>query len=194
MLSIVVICQNEGNIIRKCLESLVDYSDDIVVLDGGSVDNTVDVLKEMRVKHRNIRLFQKPFNFHFGDQKNFAISMCSNKWVMVVDADEIMEDGWHEEVIQVINSGKYDAICFPRKNSIDGVFQPKQYPDLQFRLFRAYCRYLYPVHEELVGWRNVYTAKAHIIHSKSVGRYTKQQELYNMLVGKLSNFIRSDDE
>jgi len=176
MISAAVICQNEEMYIAKCLNQLW-WVDEIVVVDGGSRDNTIPILRKMKTS-MNLKIFQNLFKDHFGDQKNLAISLTTGDWVMVFDVDEEIELDLVEELKTIaIRDNIYDAVAIPRKNYLDD--EPTNvYPDYQYRFFRSYCRYIYPVHEELVGYRNLYTATNHLLHYKTGDRYAFQQNFY----------------
>lgn len=131
--SVVIIAQNEGRIISRCLESAA-WAAEIIVVDGGSTDDTVKTALAYGAK-----VFQHKFEGYV-EQKNFAISKASNEWVLSVDADEIIEKPLSEEILSAVkNAGAFDGYYIPRKNfyytnrflRFGGL-----YPDRQLRLFR----------------------------------------------------------
>lgn len=192
MISAVVICLNEEKLIEQCISNLL-WTDEIVVIDGGSVDKTLVLLKKMK-DEGIVRLYKKPFDGHFGDQKNLGISLANGDWVFVFDADEIMEPELSDELKSIaVEKNQYDAVAIPRKNFTNGI-PVDPYPDLQFRFFRNYCRYLYAFHEELIGYRRLYTAKNHILHYKSQERYNLQQERYRRLKSSHKSKLRLPHE
>jgi glycosyltransferase involved in cell wall biosynthesis len=85
-LSAVVITYNEEDNIGRCLESLMDTVDEIVVVDSYSSDGTGEICKEKGVIFR-----QHPFEGHI-EQKNFALSCASSDYVLSLDADEALSD------------------------------------------------------------------------------------------------------
>lgn len=185
-----VICQNEDALIRKCISQL-DWVDEIVVIDGGSVDKTIDILKELKEADKRIKIFRVPFNGHFGDQKNMALMHCKGEWIFNIDADEIIEEELKEELRGYVdNKDKIELVTIPRMNFIDGVHQKNAYPDYQARFFKSFCRFIYPVHEELVGWRKEVHAKHHIIHSKSSARFNQQQNQYRGIISSRKHQLR----
>lgn len=80
--SAVVITLNEEHNIDACLSSLA-FADEIVVLDSGSSDRTVELAR----KHTD-RVFVEPFQGHVEPRRDYASSLASHEWVLVVDADE----------------------------------------------------------------------------------------------------------
>lgn len=201
LLSGVIICQNEENRILKPIEQIYDYVYEIVVLDGGSNDNTIKILKEFKENNdpnNKLRIYQNKFNGHFGDQKNIAISKVKSRWVLNLDADEFLDEKFLNKLEEYLYQDEYDVFAFPRVNTLDGE-QTDGWPDYQLRLFRSYCRFVYPVHEELVGFKNKKELPDDecIYHHKSSSRQELQNESYTKLEIIHANFIPNpliDDE
>lgn len=82
-LSVIIITKNEANKIEKCLES-VQFADEIIVLDSGSTDNTVELCKKYT---QHVFVTDWP---GFGIQKNRALDKASCDWVLSLDADEFL--------------------------------------------------------------------------------------------------------
>lgn len=90
-ISAVIICFNAESTIKDCLESVL-WVDEVVVLDSFSEDETVSMINRLRTEHGNkIILKQQPFK-GFSQQKQDAIELASNDWVLLLDADESMTD------------------------------------------------------------------------------------------------------
>lgn len=83
MISLCMIVKNEAQFIEKCLESVSDYVNDIVVVDTGSTDNT----KEIAVKN-SARVFEFEWVEDFAAARNFAASHAKYDWILSLDADE----------------------------------------------------------------------------------------------------------
>lgn len=83
-LTAVILSYNEERDIGSCIQSLQDYVDDVVVLDSGSRDRTVEIAGQL-----GARLYTNAFT-GFGDQRNWAIDNVEHKhdWVIHLDADE----------------------------------------------------------------------------------------------------------
>ena len=80
-----IICVNEEANIRACLES-VRFCDEIVVVDSGSKDRTLEIAREL-----TDRITVREWPGHI-QQKNFAIAAATNDWVLSIDADERVTD------------------------------------------------------------------------------------------------------
>ncbi|WP_182188055.1 glycosyltransferase family 2 protein [Pectinatus frisingensis] len=78
-----VIIKNEEKNIITYLKHIRPIVDEIVIVDTGSTDNTLNILKSLRMK-----FYQYPWHDDFADAKNFAISRASGNWILFLDADE----------------------------------------------------------------------------------------------------------
>ena len=101
-LSVVIITLNAAEHIRQCLES-VAWAEEIVVLDSGSTDGTVEICREYT---SHVHLTDWP---GFGRQKNRAIDHATQDWILVLDADEYLTPELQKEIRQVINQSTHLA-------------------------------------------------------------------------------------
>jgi glycosyltransferase involved in cell wall biosynthesis len=132
-ISAVVITCNEEEKIDRALASLRDVVDEIVVVDSGSQDRTVEISRRFtdRVVHRpwqGSRL-----------QKQFATDQASCEWVLSVDADEVVSPELGEEISQWrTEPTDCDGYWIPRMTFFLGrwIEHTDWYPDWQLRLFR----------------------------------------------------------
>ena len=97
-ISVTIICKNEENRIRRCLDS-VCWADEIVVVDSGSTDKTLEIVAEYTDK-----VFINADWPGFGLQKHLAVSKATNDWVLSVDSDEVVSDELRDEIISLINN------------------------------------------------------------------------------------------
>ncbi len=133
-LSVAIITYNEELNIRRTLES-VKWADEIVVVDSGSTDNTVEICKEYTDK-----VFHQDW-LGFARQKNLAIDKTSCDWVLSLDADEPIEPALADEIRAIISSkASHDGYKIPRKTFFLGkqVRHGGWYPDYNLRLFRKH--------------------------------------------------------
>lgn len=83
--SLCMIVKNEEGVIEKCLESVGNFADEIIIVDTGSKDNTMDIVQ----KYPRVRLFTFPWSDDFSAARNFAFSKATCDWIMWLDADDI---------------------------------------------------------------------------------------------------------
>jgi len=175
----VVVTYNEEKVIRKALEALQSFTDEIVLFDSFSTDSTVKIAEEF-----NCRIYQHEFDNH-RNQKNRAIEKCEKDWVFLIDADEYLEKNLIDNIQSLINNTDgIDAFNIPRKNYIDND-GPHGFPDFQTRLFRKYVRhYGHPFHHRADGNSKRSAAvmdKGCIMHEKTLQRQEQQNRLYYSL-------------
>ena len=133
-LSVVLAVFNEENNLADCLESVKDLADEFVVVDGGSVDKTVEIAEKFGAK---IIKTNNPPIFHIN--KNKAIDSAKSDWILQLDADERVSPALKNEVKDVISKDqKINGFWMPRKNFFLGRFLKKggQYPDYTLRLYK----------------------------------------------------------
>lgn len=128
-ISTVVLTKNEEKNIARCLKSVMAVSDDVVVMDCFSQDNTVEIAREY-----TDNVFQNPWP-GFAEQRKIAIAKTKHDWVLWIDADEELSD----DLMLEIKSLTFDC---------DGYYIPRMvyylgrwirhggwYPDYTMRLF-----------------------------------------------------------
>ncbi|HEY0262099.1 MAG TPA: glycosyltransferase family 2 protein, partial [Chitinophagales bacterium] len=191
--------QNEEHNIQAVLES-VKFADEIIVVDGGSTDKTLELAKQS-----GVRVLQREFDYP-ASQKNWAIPQASNEWILLVDADERVTDELREEIIEILKNtpDEKDVVAYwiYRDNQFMGEkvrFSGWQ-GDKVIRLFRkSKCRYEDKmVHEEIIAdgkvgflknrfYHNTYTTfDAHIA---KLNRYaTWQASDYDKKTGTLTAY------
>jgi glycosyltransferase involved in cell wall biosynthesis len=155
---------NEETNIVDCLQSLAKVADEIVVVDGSSSDNTVELAKKMGA--RVITTSNKPM-FHIN--KNLAISKCTGNWILLMDADEIISNDLAAEIKNVVNaSPSENGFWINRSNWFLGGFLKKggAYPDSVIRLFRKGKGHLpeVTVHEQVKIQGTIGALKGDILH------------------------------
>ena len=127
-----VITRNEADRIEDCLASL-DFCDELIVVDSGSTDRTREIAEGF-----GARVSQHPFG-GFGAQKNRAVELAANDWVLCLDADERVTPELREEITVLRHAGFPDKVgwSFPRLSNYLGTWVRRGtwYPDAQLRLY-----------------------------------------------------------
>lgn len=139
-ISVVLITKNEEQNLGRTLESVqplvADGAGEIIVVDSGSTDRTVEIAKSFGAK-----VFVEEWK-GFAAQKNSAIAKAAGEWVLLLDADESLEPGLVAEIPGVLQSGdvarvKTCGFWIPRRNYFLGrwVRHGGFWPDPKLRLF-----------------------------------------------------------
>ena len=137
-ISIAIATYNEEKNIKKCLDAVHNWVDEIVIADGSSQDDTIKIAKEYK-KVKVISTTNKPI-FHIN--KNIAIDTCKSDWILQLDADEIVTNKLKNEIIEILqqdpSSIKKSGFWIKRKNYFLGTFLKKggQYPDPTIRFYK----------------------------------------------------------
>jgi glycosyltransferase involved in cell wall biosynthesis len=103
-LSVFLITHNEAARLERTLQALAGLADEIVVVDSGSDDSTLDIARVYGAKI----VVNAPFP-GYGPQKRLAEDACAHDWVLNVDADEVVCDALREEIAGLLRSGAIHA-------------------------------------------------------------------------------------
>ena len=162
-LSVILITKNEEANLRECLES-VSFANEIIVVDSQSNDKTQEIAQSFGAKLEITSDWPG-----FGPQKNRALNLATQEWVLSIDADERVTPALKEEILAVISS-KDTANCYaiPRSSWYCGRFMKHSgwYPDYVDRLFkRGTAKFSdHLVHERLLPDGSVAKLKNHFLH------------------------------
>ena len=132
-LSVCIICHNEAENIKRCLESVREWAHEIIVVDSMSTDRTVAIAKEY-----TDRIFQRPWPGYMA-QKNFALRKARGDWVLSLDADEAASRALRHEILtEIAKSDALEGYRMPRRSFYQGrwINHSGYYPDRQLRLFK----------------------------------------------------------
>lgn len=130
-LSVVIITYNEEKNIGRCLKSVQNIADEIVVVDSFSTDKTEAICREA-----GARFIQHPFAGHI-EQKNYAISQASWSHILSLDADEALTEKLEQQILQIKANWQYDGYYINRLTNYCGhwVRYCGWYPDRKLRLW-----------------------------------------------------------
>lgn len=148
-----LITKNNGRSLDWALASVVDYLDELIIVDDYSTDNTLEIAAKYGAK-----IYINAFE-DFSSQRNFGISKCTGDWIYTMDADEVMGENIHE-AFNYLKTTKYRAFLFSRYNLVDLdpcviINSPHHYSEWQVRMFinDGKCYYENPVHHQLQNCR-----------------------------------------
>ena len=176
--------------------SVQPYADEIIVLDSGSQDKTLEIANRYTDK-----IYFREFEGHFGRQKNYGLSKCTGKWIFILDSDEFIGENF-ATTLKYLHSG-FKCITMPRYH-ICSISQwshfvtKAHYYDWQKRLIKNDSNIFYgnnKVHENLQNYSpRLHCAAGHIFHLDFLLHdYTarsKKSAFYDHLAGgTIPNYI-----
>lgn len=126
-----IITYNEERNIERCIKSMIPICDEIVVIDSGSSDKTVEIANRL-----GARTIFNPFPGHI-EQKNYALDQAKFKYVLSLDADEELDEELIRNLIQAKKKNLCDAVEFNRltKYVDKWIYHCDWYPDTKLRLW-----------------------------------------------------------
>jgi glycosyltransferase involved in cell wall biosynthesis len=200
MISVTVIAKNSQATLSRCLNSVKNIADDlVVVVDPATGDDTARIAKEL-----GARVFYRPFD-DFSSQKSYCLSKTRHDWVLSLDADEWISHQLAGQIVTAISSEKYAAYKIPRLNIIFG--RPINYSnwsprdDTHIWLFKkSASTWQGQVHEEIAvrGPVGELTGLKYHLNYTSVDQFITRLNLYTsreaessrMYVHPLTDFFR----
>jgi glycosyltransferase involved in cell wall biosynthesis len=130
-LSVVIITYNEERNIGRCLDSVKDIADDIVVVDSFSTDGTEKICLE-----HGVRFIRHTFDGHI-EQKNWAITQARYPHILSLDADELLSNRLKRSIREVKENWEFDGYYFNRLTNYCGkwIRYSSWYPSRKLRLW-----------------------------------------------------------
>jgi len=188
-ITLCMIVKNEEKYIKNCLESAMELANKAVIVDTGSTDRTKEIIKEFGEK---VKLIEYIWNDDFAKARNEALKQADGDWILVLDADEILNCN-KNEIINILNTTKAEALNIPITNVLNG--GKTQNSCVYMRLFKNKgYRYYRAVHEQiniaLDKVENLNRKDIEITHygymRESINTKNKIERNLNILLGELN--------
>lgn len=98
-LSACLIIKNEELVIQRCIESIIPICDEIIIVDTGSNDKTLDIINDLMLKHCKIKLFHFKWINDFSAARNYSFQQATSDYLMWVDADEVFLPNLNDTIL-----------------------------------------------------------------------------------------------
>lgn len=196
-ISLCMIVKDEEKILEKCLNHIHRYVDEIIIVDTGSKDKTIEIAKKYTEKIYNFK-----WNDNFSEARNFSLQFATKEWILVQDADEFIQGA--SEIRDFLPETTLDCIAIAKINihinydildsfSEVGVFLTNKeylqdcYYTSQEKILRNYCGFKYSgaVHEIVVDEHmkrpNIISFSNKLLHLMDIDKKGYKSDFYNTL-------------
>ena len=147
-ISAVIITFNEERNIERCINSLKNVADEVIVVDSFSTDNTSKICNSLGVSFHQIKWEG------YTPTKNLGNELAVNDYILSIDADEALSEELQKEIIAIKNNeNPYDAYCIKRLTNYCGswIHHCGWYPDIKLRLWnKQKGKWEGNIHEEVI--------------------------------------------
>lgn len=111
ILSLAMIVKDEERCLKRCLDSVRDLVAEIVIVDTGSIDRTIEICRSYGAK-----VYSYPWNNNFAAARNFGLNKVKGDWILWLDADEEVVREGREQLSDSSLFEDYDALSVPLIN------------------------------------------------------------------------------
>jgi glycosyltransferase involved in cell wall biosynthesis len=181
-LSVVIITFNEERNIDRCLNSVKDVADDIVVVDSFSTDRTEEICRRY-----GVNFIQRKWE-GYSAAKNFGNSQAKYDWILSLDADEALSNELKQSILEKKKEGKIITASFNRITNYCGkwIRHCGWYPDIKVRIFdRRIVKWSGIIHERLLiePRQNIVHLKGNCLHYSyySAEEHYRRAEKYSAI-------------
>ena len=115
-LSLCVIVKDEEDWIEWCVNNAKDFVDEIVIVDTGSDDSTIPLIRKMQEDNKKVKLFDFEWGNHAAKSRNFAVSKTRGEWVLSLDADEMVSPKDFPMMRELIKKKDVDGYKLEQRN------------------------------------------------------------------------------
>lgn len=113
-ISAIYLVKDEEECLPLSVATVIDFVDEVIIIDTKSTDNTLALAKAMAAMNNKVRVhswdtdFDESYEFNL---RNRARSLASSEWFLIMDADQLMSDGWRAAVGPLMRSHKTESIA-----------------------------------------------------------------------------------
>lgn len=169
-ISLCMIVKNEEKVLGRCLESIKDIVDEIIIIDTGSTDKTKEIARQYTDKVYDFKWTQD-----FSQARNYSFSKATKEYQMWLDADDIITEENKEKILKLKEDldSNIDIVTFKYNTHFDKDNNPIL-TSTRGRLFKREKNYLWndPIHEYIELRGNIYYANDIFVSHKKEANYT----------------------
>ncbi|RMF92375.1 MAG: glycosyltransferase [Candidatus Schekmanbacteria bacterium] len=195
-ISVSMIALNEAQFIENAIESCT-FADEIVIVDGGSKDETKEKLLDLDDKR--IKLIESPWENDFGKQRQISLENCTGDWIIRIDADEVFSEEFENNIKNYLENTTANAVTIRQCNLVGNThYYSKTYDNFEAcpRIFKKLpnVRWVNKIHEVVAGIEGeVAKWDVYVVHYGFLNkeRYRKKARFYSKIEG--SGFNKEED-
>jgi len=153
LLSLCMIVKDEERNLPRCLRSVEGVVDQIVVVDTGSTDRTIQIARQMGAEVYTMR-----WEEDFAQARNYSLSKATGRWILCLDADEELVREDHEELLRLLKAQDADAYYLNGISYLGDKPEGDAFVHIAPRLWRHHpeCRFERAVHEQILpAWQRL---------------------------------------
>jgi glycosyltransferase involved in cell wall biosynthesis len=179
-LSVVIITFNEELNIKRCLDSIQEVADDVVIVDSFSTDKT----EEISEKHK-VNFIKRKWE-GYSETKNFANAQAQFDWILSLDADEALSEELIKSILEIKKDSATGTYKFNRLTNYCGTWIKHcgWYPDTKTRIFdRRTSKWEGKIHEQLITVGPAILLKGDCLHYSyyTLDQHYKQSDKFSTL-------------
>ncbi|MGX5481508.1 tetratricopeptide repeat-containing glycosyltransferase family 2 protein [Bacillus thuringiensis] len=189
-ISLCMIVKDEEQTISRCLESVQDIVDEIIIVDTGSTDKTKELVKKYNAKIYNFKWIND-----FSAARNFAFSKATKKYILWLDADDIIESKDKKMFLQLKSTldTKIDAVSMKYNLNFDTEGNPT-FSIKRYRLVKRNKNFQWHgfIHEYLEVYGNLIDSDISIAHKKEKAYTDRNLKIYQKQLAEGKKFSPRD--
>lgn len=182
-ISVCMIVKNEEAVLSRCLNSLKEIADEIIIVDTGSTDNTKQIAQQYTKD-----IYDFKWTDDFSKARNYSLSKATKEYIYIADADEEIEEEDRKKFIQLKNIllPEIDVVEMKIGNQLDYNttynFDVEYRPKL-FKKFRPF-QFIDPIHEVIDSTIHIYQSDITITHKPTKSHGDRDLEIFRKLIEK----------
>lgn len=185
-----MLVKDEEKYLNYCIDSVKDIINEIIIVDTGSTDNTLEIAKTYTDK-----IIQVPMQKDFAKMRQLSTVLATSTHILWLDADEIFLKSEAKQLKELINDVNCDFFSFPRYNFWKSFNKIFSYPDRQLKLYRNLNNFAWSgkIHENIVDlYGNQLRVKEVDIHTYHFA-YMKSKDNVKNKLAFYYNIIHNDN-
>jgi tetratricopeptide (TPR) repeat protein len=189
-ISACLIVKDEEAFLENCLKSIKDWVDEIIVVDTGSTDRTVEIARRFTG-----RVYFHPWRDSFSEARNTAMGYATGDWILTIDADEELVSGSGELLRRAVReAGDADAIYANVISVFSGGRKTARHNSERLLRNNGVIRYEGRVHNRVAGVTKPYPSKVELMHYGYNVEEKKAQEKFFRTVALLKAQVADNPE